>query len=241
MTPQVPQSHGEPPTLPQQVILLGQALAPVTLGARRALSCPVEPSGQAFAVPDDLSRHMGIIQQALTHLSSTLTGAMTDLLANKGAGALEVGRCAGRIEQVLSEFGEGYIAAKSSTAAPEDEEARLLLLGVYRRHIRDICRWLDELVAVSADPTPTLVNRGMDPSVPAHLTITLNMTTPPQMARLHALAIRLQQPEDEGEDDVDTHSSPEPQVAPRPGPIGIIGALAAGVGLYRAVRRRFHR
>ncbi len=79
--------------------------------------------------------------------SPRLDGLMADVGANEGATALEVGRAAGRLEQVLSEFVYGYLEAKASQPGSDSIEARTLIIGVYRHHIKSICRWLEELVA----------------------------------------------------------------------------------------------
>lgn len=223
--------------LPSQVIVLGEALAPVARGARQAMTRRVRSSGHEFATLEDLSHHMGVIQQALTHLSPRLDGLMTDVIHKEGAGAFEVGRAAGRLEQVLSEFVDGYLDAKASHAGPETSEARSLILGVYRHHIREICEWLEELVAVIANPASAIRKRGIAAAANVELTVALNMTSPPEMAKLHALAKRLlPTPE--------TYSEPSPRVEQRdtsgPGLLGTIGALAFGIGVSRAVFGRNH-
>ena len=132
--------------LPPQVVFLGEALAPVGKGARQVMTRRVSSSGQEFVIPEDISHHMGVIQQALTHLSPRLEGLMTDVIHKEDAGAVDAGRAAGRLEQVISEFVDGYLDAKASHASAEASEARDLILGVYRHLIREICTWLEELV-----------------------------------------------------------------------------------------------
>ena len=138
--------------LPPKVIFLGEALAPVARSVRQAMTRRVRSSGHEFETLADLSRHMGVIQQALTHLSPRLNGLMTEVIHNEGAGVADAGRAAGKLEQVLSEFLDGYLDAKACHAVAEATEARSLILGVYRHHIREICEWLEQLVAVIADP-----------------------------------------------------------------------------------------
>lgn len=223
--------------LPPQVTALGEALAPVASGARQAMARRVRPSGYEFVVPADLSRHVGVIQRALTHLEPRLEGLMTDVLHKEGAGALEVGRAAGRLEQVLSEFVDGFLDVKATHAGPDSKEARTQILGVYRHHIREICNWLEELVAVISDPEAAIRQRGGDSAVVAELTVALNMTTPPQMAKLHALANSLLPASA-------ATSEPSPTFERRegaaPGLVETIGALVFGVGVSEAVFGRSH-
>lgn len=223
--------------LPSQVIFLGKALAPVARDARQAMTRRVRSSGHEFVTLGDLSHHMGVIQQALTHLSPRIDGLMTDVVHKVGAGAVEAGRAAGRLEQVLSEFIDGYLDAKASHAGPEASDARTLILGVYRHHIREICEWLEELVEAIANPASAIQKRGIAAAANVELTVALNMTSPPEMAKLDALAKRLIPPPE-------TYIEPSPRVEQRetsgPGILGTIGALAFGIGITKAVLGRNH-
>lgn len=222
---------------PPQVVFLGEALAPVARGARQTMTRRVRSSGHEFETLADLSRHMGVIQQALTHLSPRLDGLMTDVIHKEGAGAVDAGRAAGRLEQVLSEFVDGYLDAKASHAGTEASEARSLILGVYRHHIREICEWLEELVAVIADPASAIQKRGIAVAANVDLTVALNMTSPPEMAKLDALAKSLIPPPE-------TRIEPSPRFEQTetsgPGILGTMGALAFGIGVTKAVFGRNH-
>lgn len=222
--------------LPSQVVFLGEALAPVAKSARQAMARRVRPSGHEFVTLEDLSRHMGVIQLALTHLSLRLDGLMTDVIRNEGAGMAEAGRAAGRLEQVLSEFVDGYLDAKASHAGPDSSEARTLIMGVYRRHIREICEWLEELVGVIASPASALQDRSIDTEANV-LTVTLSLTRPPEMDKLDALAQRLLR-----QSETDSGPSPRPEQH-EPSGSGIfrtIGALAFGIGFTNALFGRSH-
>ncbi len=218
--------------LPPQIIALGEALAPVLKAARRELSRRVRPTGQTFVTLDDLAHHMGVVEHALTQITPRLDGLMTDVIRNDDAGLLEAGRSAGRFEEVLGELVDGYLQAKASHAGPEDAEARVLMIGVYRHHIRNICDWLDNLISAIANPAREMQLRGIEPSDHVQLAISLNMTAPPEMDKLAALVERLQhQPT----------SSQAPMIAPvqssprAPGLLASIGALIFGLGLTKAV------
>ena len=223
--------------LPPQVVILGEALVPVARGARQAMTRRVRSSGHEFVTLEDLSRHMGVIQQALTHLSPRLDGLMTDVIHREGAEVVEIGRSVGRLEQVLSEFVDGYLEAKSSHAGTEASEARSLILGVYRHHIREICDWLEDLVEVIANPSSAIQRRGIAAVANVELTVALKMTSPPEMAKLDALAKSFLPPPE-------TCSEPSPRFEQRetngPGILGTIGALAFGIGITKAAFGRNH-
>ena len=232
MTSAVPASSELTCVLPPQILALGEALAPVVRAARRELSRRVRPTDQPFSTLDDLAHHMGVVEHALTQLTPRLDGLMTDVIRNDDAGLLEAGRAAGRFEQVLSELVDGYLQAKASHAGPEDAEARVLVIGVYRHHIRNICDWLDNLISAIANPAREMQRRGIEPSDHVQLAISLNMTTPPEMRKLAALVEKLQHLPTSSQDPM---ISPV-QTSPRaPGLITSIGALIFGLGLTKAV------
>ena len=237
MAESVPTPEGVVCVLPSQVTALGQALAPVARAARQAMARRVRPSGHEFVMPVDLSRHVGVIQQALTHLALRLEGLMTDVLHKEGVGALEVGRAAGRLEQVLSEFVDGFLDAKATHAGPDGKEARTLILGVYRHHIREICDWLEELVAGIADPETAIRKRGGDSAAVAELTVALIMTSPPEMAKLHALANSLLSVSAATSDRLPRFERREGSA---PGLVETMGVLAFGFGISKAVFGRSH-
>ena len=223
--------------LPPQIVVLGEALAPVAKAARQALVRRVRPSGRDFVTLESLSWHMGEIEHALSRLNPRLEGLMSDVIGKEGVSTLEVGRSAGRLEQVLSELVDGYLDAKASHADAESVEARALILVIYRHHIRIICDWLDDLVATISDPEVVLRRRGIEPSSDVVLTVPLNMTSPPEMAKLDALVRTLQPPP---EVRVQTPIRPQQVRDDGPGVLGTIGALAFGLGLSKAVFGRTH-
>lgn len=237
MTSAVPTSSELTCVLPPQILLLGEALAPVAKAARQALVRRVRPLGQDFVTLESLSRHIGGIEHALSQLNPRLEGLMSDVIRKEGVGPLEIGRSAGRLEQVISELIDGYLDAKSSHAGAESIDARVLILGVYRHHIRNICDWLKDLVTTISNPAAALRRRGMEPSGDVVLNVPLNMTSPPEMAKLSALVSTLQpQPEERAESSI----RPQQTRDGRPGVLGTIGALAFGLGLFQAVFGRKH-
>ena len=162
---------------------------------------------------------------------------MSDVIRKEGVGALEVGRSVGRLEQVLSELVDGYLEAKASLPGAESVEAQTLILGVYRHYIRDICDWLDEFVAAISNPEAALRRRGIEPSGDVVLTVPLNMTSPPEMAKLYALIRALKS---SFEDRVEAPIRLQQMRDDRPGVLGTIGVLAFGLGLSEAVFGRKH-
>lgn len=233
MTTAVPTSSELNCVLSPQHFALGEALAPVAKAARQALVRRVRSSGQDFVTLKSLSRHMGRIEHAL----SRLEGLMSEVIRKEGVGPIEVGRSAGRLEQVISERVDGYLDAKASHAEAESVEARALILSVYRHHIRNICDWLDDLVATISNPAVALRRRGIEPSGDVVLTVPLNMTSPPEMVKLDELVRALRPLPEER---VVSPIGPQHTRDERPGVFGTIGALAFGLGLSEAVFGRKH-
>ena len=96
---------------------------------------------------------------------------------------------------------------------------------------------MDDLVATISNPAVALRRRGIEPSGDVVLTVPLNMTSPPEMAKLAALVRTLQPPpEDRAEAPIRLQQARDD----RPGVLGTIGALAFGFGLSEAVFGRKH-
>jgi hypothetical protein len=228
--------------LPSQVICLGEALPPVIKTVRLEMARKVRPSGLEFEAIADLSSHMGVITSALTHFSPRIEGLMKDVIRNEDAGLAEASRAAGRLEQVLYEFVEGYQTAKAAHPVDTDSrEARSLLLGVYRHHVRVICNWLDDLVIAINNPIAALDKQSIPVTQNVMLTIGLNMTNPPEMAKLDALVKRQRQKSEPPIETAPTQPSSEAPFNNGPGILGTISAMAFGAGLGNAVfgkRRR---
>lgn len=237
MTTAVPTSSELTCVFPPQILALEEALAPVAKAARQALVSRVRSSGQDFVTLESLSWHMGRIEHALSRLNPMLEGLMSEVIRKEGVGPLEVGRSAGRLEQLLTELVDGYLQAKASHADAESVQARALILGVYRHHIRNICDWLDYLVATISNAADALRRRSVEPSGDVVLTVPLNMTSPPEMAKLDALVKALQSPPEER---VESPIEPLHTRNEGPGVIGTIGSLAFGVGQSGAVFGRKH-
>lgn len=223
--------------LSPQILALGQALAPVAKAARKALDGKVRSSGQDFATLEFLGLHMGRIEHALTRLTSRLEGLMSNVIRKDGVGLIDVGRSSGRLEQVISELVDGFHDAKAFHAPAESIEARALILGVYRHHIRDICDWLDDLVASISNPAGALKRRGIEPSNDVILNISINLTSPPEMVKIGALVQKLQT---QHEERVESPIRPKHARDDRVGVLGTMGALAFGLGLSQAVFGKRH-
>lgn len=237
MTSPAPAPQDTAFVVPERLTLLGQAVGPVARAARQSLVRKVLPSGCEFVLLEDAIRHMGVIQAALEHLSLRLDGLMTNVVSNDKATSLEVGREAGRLEQVLSEFVDGFLEVKASHADPNSSHARTLVMGVYRHHARSVCRWLEEMSWVMCNPEAAIRQRGLAGSTDVVFTINLNMTTPPQMAALHALSRQLRE-SFEAQNTWPPQQMDPPEAIRATGVLETIGALAFGLGFTKAVLGR---
>lgn len=229
--------EGDTCVLPQQAILLGEALTQVSEAARSVLSRSVIPTARKFDSLEDLSRHMAVIERALSKLTPRLSGLLNEVIQNESAGAVEAGRAAGRLEQVLSELVNGYLEAKGSHADPDRHDMRLLILGVYRHHITEVCDWLDEMVLAITDPMSAIKKRGVALTDKVELTVSLTMTSPPEMNKLAELVARLRPVREVANDASPTFVR---QKAPEPGLLGTLGAMVFGAGVANAVFGRDH-
>lgn len=230
--------------LAPQLVALGHALKPLSKAARDALRHPAQPTDQPFVALDDLVRHMGVIEHALSALGSRLDGLMADVMQNGEADAFVVGRSVGRLEQVLWEFIDGYQDARACQAGPESVEAQALILGVYRHHIESICSWLDELVTTVLSPEQALDLRGIKPSSDVTLNVSLNMTDPPEMSQIGSLVKSLSVQAEEAAEAAQAAQAAQAFAGKaceaKPGIFSTIGAMAFGLGVSGAIFGKKH-
>lgn len=177
--------------VPPQLVLLGSALAPVAEGLQRELRRRVRSSGRVFEVPEDLTRHLGLLETALSHLEPRPGDLMKSVINNEHATAIDAGRAAGRLEQVLSEFTEAYFDVRLTCTGPTHPQARELLLGIYRHFLTQISHWLNRVVRAIEQPQAEISQQGLDAHDGMVLSVNLNLTTPVQMQALRDLIQRL--------------------------------------------------
>ncbi len=216
--------------LPKRVVLLGEALRPVIDNLDRQMQISVERSGQDFVMLEDAARHASLYAQAMKQLSLRFDDLVSTVISNESASDSEVCRVAGRLEQVLSEFVDGYHDALASTASAESEEGRALILGVYRHTLNEIRTWLRDLVETAADPRASLKRHGVPLKSHVELTLTLRVTTPPEMERLHEIALSASA--NQAAEAAPHQAEPQQQ---RVGVLGTISAIAFGVGVTNAI------
>jgi hypothetical protein len=220
--------------LPERIVVFGQALTPVVATLRRNISRRVRPSGKQFVALDGLSHHSNIIFQGLSHFSDQFQALVKLVTRNEMATDLETGRVVGRLEQVLADFSDGRRELLGTVPEPGAEESRALVIGVYRHHLSEICDWLEELAKSIADPLSALKRRDLPVIDDVAITVNLNLTTPPQMARLQELVCGFTTPA--------ALEAPVAQTVryPRshPGLLGVLGALAFGLKMANGSRRQ---
>jgi hypothetical protein len=178
--------------IPDRVTQLGEVLFPIAKYLHNALTQRVPSAGREFETIQDLLHHSGVIQRTLAYLEIRVEDISRDVLSNEKAGLAEANRVAGRLEQVLAEFVDGYHDAQSTLVGSDPYGARELLLAVYRHYIREISDWLDKLIEAIANPASAIESRGIVPTSEVALIVTLTMTTPQEMEELLLLSKKLQ-------------------------------------------------
>ena len=216
--------------VPPQLVLLGSALAPVAEGLQRELRRRVRSSGRVFEVPEDLTRHLGLLETALSHLEPRPGDLMRSVIDKEHATEIDAGRAAGRLEQVLSEFTDAYLDVRLTCPGPTHPKARELLIGIYRHFLTQISHWLNRVVRAIEQPQAEISQQGLDVHDGMVLSVNLNLTTPVQMQALRELIQRLA-PVAEEPRHVATMSPDRP-----PSLMDKASALAFAMGLVSAVR-----
>lgn len=174
--------------VPQRLLDLADALDSVSKSAHQTLARRCKTSSREFDPIEDTLKHMRVTVDTLGRLQARVSSLMADVVTNESAGAVEVGRTAGRLEQVLSELLDGYRDAKTSYAEGDANKARLLTMAVYRHHIVAICRWMDAMVMSIRDPSSVCMTRSVATSANEVIaTVVLKMSTPPELEQLQSL------------------------------------------------------
>lgn len=218
--------------------IVAEALVPVVNSLREAMAQDLGLSRHEFVMPESLSHHLSVIQRVLERLPLRVEELINGGSANTDDSDLQqVYRAAGRLEEVLSEWGEGFQEVRASHAEPEFVEVRDLLLGVYRHHLLEVCNWLADLIKVIANPAAAIEKAGLPTGEGATLNLSLTISVPPQMGDLLSIAKRMQTTTgSEFESNPPSHHAAEAG----PGVLGALGALAFGIGVTEAVLGRNH-
>lgn len=227
--------------LPPRFAIVGDALAPLVNNLRTAMAQDAGFFSDEFVIPESLSHHLGVIQRVLERLPTRVAGLISDSVSSGESDVAHIYRAAGRLEEVLSDWVDGFQDVKASHAQPEIGEVRDLLVDVYRHHLLEVCNWLADLVKVIADPAVAIEKSGLPMGDGATLTVALTITVPPEMADLLAIAKRMQV--DSLDEIASTPISIPTHVSQNatpvgPGILGTLGALAFGIGFTKAVLGR---
>jgi hypothetical protein len=197
---------------------------------QREIRRRVRSSGRVFEMPEDLTRHLGLLETALSHLEPRPGDLMKSVINNEHATAIDAGRAAGRLEQVLSEFTDAYLDVRLACTGPTHPQARELLIGIYRHFLTQISHWLNRIVRAIEQPQAEISQQGLVPHDGMVLSMNLNLTTPVQMHALRDLIQRLA-PLAEKPRHVSTMSADRP-----PSLMDQASALAFAMGLFSTVR-----
>lgn len=219
------------PVLPDQLKWLVEALKPAGDELHQPAEFPTADGASEFETLTGLARHMGLIDWVLRDIDEWVNDIMSTVIAREDASPLEVGRAAGQLQQLMHMLATGYRDALSTMPNPGAHEARTLLLGVYRHHMTYLAAWLDHLSRAIADPVAEMRRQGLKPARTVTLTISLNLASPPQMARLLEIVEEMRDAEPTG-----AASEPTAQER-RPGALATLGALLFGLGLAQTSSR----
>ena len=219
-----------------QLTMVADALAPVAKSVRKAVSRKIQSSGHQFTDLEYMSIHMPMIEDFLVRLEPRVEAMMPDVIISKRVDPLQIGRIVGRLEQVIFELVDGYWFAKSATVKHDDTKVCKLILGVYRHHLKTICKWLDDVVSMFSSPLRAIEN--MSPRIDqgdcnVEVIVSLNITAPPEMSQLLSLLLKMRR---EAEELVNEEKlAVESKTTRSPSIWGSVGGLAFGVAVADAV------
>lgn len=220
--------------LPNQVVLLGQALRPVsdslhdTLRRQDRRGKAIESDGGSDPV-----KHLTAISEVMEQQGCWILELKNSVLQNDQATSIEVGFVAGRLEQLLRPLTDGYSKLLSIRPIEEAQDETLeLLLSAYRHILTEVSEWLDRLVRTAQDPLEELRRQNLPLADGIVIPVDLNLTTPPAYDRLHEMFIAKSTPL------VDEEYKTSLPVPSPPGFWGKTGAAVFGMGLAATLWKR---
>jgi hypothetical protein len=218
--------------------IVAEALVPVVNSLREAMAQDLGLSRHEFVMPESLSHHLSVIQRVLERLPLRVEELINGGSANSEESDIQkVLRAAGRLEEVLSDWVEGFHEVTATHVQQEFGEVRDLLAGVYRHHLLEMCNWLADLIAVIANPAEAIEKAGLPAGEGETLSLSLIISVPPQMDELLSLAKRMQTT---AGSEIESNPPSHHAAQAGPGVLGTLGALAFGIGVTEAVLGRNH-
>ena len=176
--------------LPRTLVVLGEALRPLTEELQTRLNTPIPQTrvlSDIFALAeehlpqfaDDCMQLPRVISEGIGQVASEADAP--DTVVYRAVGRLEV-----RVEQILDRYDE----VRCLRASAEDYWGWHLLGEIYRDVLGQIQGWLDELVDFLGDPTAFLKKHDIAPHGDVQVNFSLDLSAPPEVDQLATWADR---------------------------------------------------
>lgn len=170
--------------LPSRLLWLGEALRPVLRKLEVALAEPRLPTAPVSSMRQTVTEGRDALDATNTRLKAAVNGLMSGVVAREEVSEHEVYRAAWRVEVVLDVLMERYGKICRYCAKGRDEEACLLLMGLFRHSMRETHGWLQELVDTLTNPRAALLRKGLPTTGRVRITLPLTLSSAPEAEQL---------------------------------------------------------
>lgn len=170
--------------LPPRLVWLGEALTPVLRKLEAALAEPRLPTAPVPSMRNAVTEGRDALEATNTRLKAAANGLMSGVVAREESSEQEVYRAAWRLEVVLDVLIERYSKICRYSGKGRDEEACLLLMGLFRHSMREIRDWLQALVDTLTNPRAALLRKGLPTTGRVRITLPLTLSTAPEAEQL---------------------------------------------------------
>ena len=175
----------EKSTLPRPVMVLGDALRPISrMIAARLNDAPPHTSKGCADMLEFAGRHLEMIGRDVEKLADDINAELGRVTASDVTDA-DVWRVAARMEVHVERMLDNYDDVRCVKREARDAMGYSLLADIYRDVLKQVQSWLNEVLDAIDDPVAALAKAGdLVTEGRGDLTIRLTLEAPPQMQML---------------------------------------------------------
>lgn len=170
--------------LPQRLVDLGEAMAPVLERLDAVFQERPVPTAPVVSIEEMLKTGLNTLTRSTGRLTDQVNALMTDVAAKEDVATRDVYRAVERFEGVLDEVILAYRDLNRQAPVGRALEPWDLLLRAYRHVLREIQDWLQDLVETLADPLSALRRKGLPTQGSVEIHLALTLTAPPELGAL---------------------------------------------------------
>ena len=218
--------------LPQPLIVLSEALQPISRKLRTCLNKPPGQPQRVLDIVEFLSHHLDMIADNVNALADEVNSGLGEVISDADAPDADVYRAVARMEVHLDGLLGGYDEVRQASCSVADRKVWSLLWETYRAVLNKVQDFIDELTRCLDDPVTALEKRGLPTEGEVVLPIEFRLRAPPQLDELNRW-IRQKTSELEAANEAEIRGQAEEEAVAGIGSNSLVSLLAAfGLGWF---------